>query len=166
VDEAIAFFEKALAIRPDHADTHYNLGTALLQKGRMDEAIARYQKALEIQPVVPEVHNNLRRLAWVLATCPETSGRSGVKALKLAQQLDRLSGGSNPMVAGTLAAAYAETGRFPEAVAAAQRALRLAVAQQNTGLVDGLQEQIRFYQSGFPFRDTGPMKVPAHPDQP
>ena len=50
VDEAIAHYQKALQIKPDYAEAHYNLGIALQQKGRMDEAITHYQKALEIKP--------------------------------------------------------------------------------------------------------------------
>ena len=65
-----------------------------------------------------------------------------------------MSAGKNPLFIGTLAAAYAETGRFAEAVAAAQRALQLATAQNNPALTNALRVQITTYQASYAFRDT------------
>ena len=62
----------------------------------------------------------------MLATSPDHSVRNGTKAVELAQQTGRLSGGKNALMTATLAAAYAEEGRFSEAVTAAKRALQLA----------------------------------------
>jgi tetratricopeptide (TPR) repeat protein len=125
--------------------------------------MAHYQTALTIQPDFAGPCNNL---AWVLATCPEATIRNGGQAVEMAQQANRLSGGQNPVMLKTLAAAYAEAGRFPEAVTAAQRALELAGAQNNTALVHDLQGQIALYRAGAPFRDTSQIDTPAHPNQP
>ena len=54
--------------------------------------------------------------------------------MELARQANDLAGGENPIILHTLAAAFAEAGRFSEAVETAQRALRLAEAQSNTSL--------------------------------
>jgi Flp pilus assembly protein TadD len=113
--------------------------------------MAEYEKALEIDPQSSEAQNNL---AWTMATCPETSLRNGNKAIELAGRADRLSKGGDPNILGTLAAAYAEAGRFSEAITTAGRALQLAAAQKNTAVVDVLQLQIKLYRAGFPFRDT------------
>ena len=59
IDEAVAHFEKALEIKPDYAEAHIDLGTALANGRRMDEAIAHFQKALEIKPDYAEAHINL-----------------------------------------------------------------------------------------------------------
>jgi superkiller protein 3 len=159
VDEAIAQFQKTLEIQPDSAEPHNNLGNALRQKGRISEAIPHYQKALEIQPQSVPVQNNL---AWVLATCPEASLRNGAKAVELAEQANQSSGNQNPLILRTLAAAYAEAGRFPEAVTTAQRALQLATAQTNSGLGKNLEMQIRLYQAGSPFRDPSLTDIKPH----
>ena len=148
MDEAIIQYQKALQINPDNAEVHYNLGCALLQKGRMDEAITQYQKVLQIEPDNAEAQN---KLAWVLATCPQASLRNGDKAVALAQRTNQLTGGGNPVALGTLAAAYAEAGRFPEAVETAQRALQLAETQSNTALADAIRSQLKSYQAGIPF---------------
>jgi Flp pilus assembly protein TadD len=148
VDRAIAHDQRALQIKPDYAEAHNNLANALLQKGNMAEAIVHYQTALQIKPGFVEVQNNL---AWVLATCPQASLRNGNQAVELAQRANQLTGGENPTVLDTLAAAYAEAGRFPEAVQAAQRALQLAAAQSNAALVEAIQSQLKFYQTSSPF---------------
>ncbi len=153
VDEAIIEYQKALAINPNNADLHCNLGDVLIQKGQIDEAIVEYQKALALQPGTVAAQNTLTRIAWVMATSPDSSLRNGTKAIELAQQADRLSGGNNPTTAATLAAAYAEAGKFPEAITNAQRALQLATRQNSTALIAALQAQLKCYQAGAPFRD-------------
>src|SRR5208282_3900669 len=104
VDEAITHYQKALQIEPDNPEAHNNLGNALFQKGSVDEAIVHYQRALQIEPDDAEAQNNLAR---VLATCPQASLRNGNQAVELARRANQLTGGGNPVVLGTLAAAYA-----------------------------------------------------------
>ncbi len=111
-DEAMVQFQKAVQANPKLASAHNDLASALLRHGRADEAAAHYQAAIDAQPGNALFLNNL---AWVLATCPRTSVRNGARALDLAQQAERLSGGRTPSILETLAAAYAETGRFSEA---------------------------------------------------
>jgi len=148
VEEAIAHFQKALAIKPDYADAHNNLGSAFLQQGRLDEAVAHYQKALAIKPDDADVQN---KLAWLLATSPQASLRNGNQAVELAQRANQLTGGENPVILRTLAAACAEAGRFSEAVAITQRALPLAEAQSNKALADDLRLEMKLYQARIPF---------------
>jgi Flp pilus assembly protein TadD len=71
--------------------------------------------------------------------------------VELAEQADALTGGENPVILHTLAAALAEAGRFSEAVETAQRALRLAQAQANPGLARALESETKLYQAGSPF---------------
>ena len=71
--------------------------------------------------------------------------------MELARQANQETGGENPVILHTLAAACAEAGQFPEAVEAAQHALRLAQAQSNTTLAGVLQSELRLYQAGSPF---------------
>lgn len=57
------------------------------------------------------------------------------------------------MILHTLAAAYAEAGRFADATATARRAGELAASQKNGGLMAVLQAEIKLYQAGKPMRD-------------
>jgi tetratricopeptide (TPR) repeat protein len=148
VDEAITHYQKALQIMPDNESVHFNLARAFYQKGKVDQAIAQFQLALQIEPADLEAQNNL---AWCLATCPQASLRNGDKAVQLARRANELAGGKNPVILGTLAAAFAEAGRFGDAVETAQRALHLAEAQSNTKLAGQLQFELKLYQAGSPF---------------
>ncbi len=56
----------------------------------------------------------------------------------------------------TMAAAYAEAGRFPEAMATARQALELARQQNNQALLEGLRARIARYEAGKPFHEASP----------
>src|SRR5262249_54417480 len=99
-------------------------------------------------------------LAWVLATCPDTTLRNGAEALDLAVRENQMTGNQNPKMLRTLAAALAENGRFPEALTVVQKAMQLAQAQQPM-LVESLREQIDAYQAGRPFRDVIQTNTPG-----
>jgi tetratricopeptide (TPR) repeat protein len=148
VDEAITHSPTALQINPDSAKDHIILGNALLKRGSVDEAITQYQKALQINPDSIEAQNNL---AWVLATTLQASLRNGRQAVELAQQANQLAGGENPIILRTLAAAYAEAGRFSDAQQSAQKAMTLAQAAGQSNLVEQLNGELKLYAAGLPF---------------
>jgi tetratricopeptide (TPR) repeat protein len=158
VDEAIAHFETALRLEPNLAQAHNNLANAFLQKGRLAEAVAHYQAAVAALPGNPYLLSNL---AWILATSPEASVRNGPRAVELAQQAVRLSGGNDPSMLGTLAAAYAEAGRFPEAIATVQEAC--ARATNNPGLLERNRQLLELYRKGQPFHEPVAASRPEHP---
>jgi protein O-mannosyl-transferase len=162
INEAVSHYNKALVINPNCAQAHNNLGTALIQIGRVSEALAHFQKAMVINPLNVEAQNNM---ALVLATFPEAWMRNGTKAVELAERADHLTGNGNASISATLAAAYAEAGRFPNAVQTAKRALQLATDQGNTALADAIRTQIRLYQSGSPYRYNSQTSFPASATQ-
>jgi tetratricopeptide (TPR) repeat protein len=161
LDDALVHFQKAVALKPDYASAHNNLANLYQRKGQPRDAIAHYQIAARFRPKNADMANNL---AWLLATCPEASLRNGPQAIELAQKAERLSGDSEPVYIATLAAAYAETGQFSEAVLTAQRALQLASLQHNAALAQALNRQIGLYQAGTPLRDTPGAQLPKTPD--
>ncbi len=107
----------------------------------------------------------LNDTAWMLATNPNASIRNGAEAIKLSQRAVQLCGGREPAVLGTLAAAYAEAGRYPEAVKTVEQALALANSQNNTALAETLQVRVKLYQAGSPYRDAQQPSPPpsGHP---
>ena len=149
--EAIVYYRKAVELEPRNAEFQSNLGFALFQQGNAREAVAHYEASLKIRP---ENAITCKNLAWILATSPEAAARNGVRAVELAESAIRLSGDTDPVFIGTLAAAYAEAGRFAEATTAAQRAQRLAMEQQQPVLVESLKQQLGLYRAGVPFRDV------------
>jgi tetratricopeptide (TPR) repeat protein len=151
VDEAVPHFQKALEVDPKQAQTYYNLGGALYMQGKITESLRRWREGLRVDPNYLPL---LNQTAWVLATCPHASVRNGPEAVALAERAVKVSAGPDPVLLDTLAAAYAEAGRFPEAVRTAHRALDLATQQNAQPLVEGLKASIALYQSRSPLRDT------------
>jgi len=149
VDDAIAAYEQALKNRPTYPEAEKNIGLALFQKGRPSEAIAHWQNALDARP---DSVDSLNNLAWVLATFPDTLIRNRKQALALAKRANQLSGDKNPTILRTLAAAYAENGRFTEARVIAERGLQLANVQENPALANIFEGDIARYRANAPVR--------------
>lgn len=148
LDDAISQYKKSLEIRPQLAEADYKLGNIFAQQGREAEAISHYKSALKTKPNHAPACNNL---AWLLAAGSNPSLRDGPVAIQWAQRADQLAGGRNPVYLGTLAAAYAEAGKFDQAVKTIERALPLAAA--NAALSSALEKQKALYQAGTPSRE-------------
>jgi Flp pilus assembly protein TadD len=144
-DDAAAAFRSALDLSPDDADTLMNLGEVLREQGSPEEAVRLVRRAVESQPdhLAPKLS-----LAWMLATVPQESLRSGLEAVRLAGEVNRATGGTNPEALRVLAAAQAEAGDFSQASATAHRAL--AEAQGETAAQ--IKRDISAYGAGQPIR--------------
>jgi protein O-mannosyl-transferase len=151
--EAITCYQKALENDPDFVKAHVNLGLVLYQQGRTLDAMTHWYEALSLRPTSASA---LNELAWVRATNPEGSLRDGDEAVELAQRAVQLPGGQRPEVLDTLAAAYAEVGRFAAAVETAEHARAMASARGDAPLANRIGERIRLYRAQRPFRDWPP----------
>ena len=119
-------------------------------KGRVREAVGNYEHALQIKPGIVDARNNL---AWILATAPDAAIRNGNKAVELAEEANRVSDARDPNILSTVAAAYAEAGRFAEAMVMAQRALELS-DPKNAKALEKRRLQLQCYEAGSPYRDA------------
>ena len=162
-DEAAARLQKMLEVEPDPVDVRYSLGLILYEHGRIPEAIAQWHELIRVQP---EHTPALSQLAWVLATDPNASCRNGTEAIELARRAVNLTDGQQPAIVDTLAAAYAEAGRFAEAVETAQQALALASSQNNATLAAKVRARIRLYQAGTRYHETQQPSAKEHPEHP
>ena len=151
-EAAIARLRQALELRPEAA-THAELGALLSETGRDREVIAHYRAALLGTPDAPELLNNL---AWLLATSCDATVRDGPEAVRLAERACALTEQPQAIMAGTLAAAYAEAGRYTEAATQAQNARALAQAAGETNLVAKNLELLELYRVGRPYHSPKP----------
>ena len=131
LDEAIIHYQEALKVNPDEAVALRNLAVTQAQRKALLDALARRRELLRQKPNDIALLNDT---AWLLATNPNESVRNGAEALELALRAAKLSDSREPAILGTLAAAYAETGRFAEAVKTAREALQLATEQNKEAL--------------------------------
>ena len=148
LDKSILCFQKIVERDPNQPEFLYSLASALLRTGRIDQGEIYLQQALQIKPDYPEALNDL---AWELATAPEAPLRNGGKAVELAQRANQLASGKDLDILGTLAAAYAEAGRFHDAIRSARRAIESAQATGQQEQVTQFIGHLKLYEAGLPF---------------
>jgi tetratricopeptide (TPR) repeat protein len=150
-DDAVAHYREALRLKPDVAAAHCQLARTLCAQGRTEDAISALGQALRLCAGAPEVAN---ALAWIRATDANSKFRDGAEAVTLAEQAVQRSGGMNPQFLDTLAAAYAEEGRFQEAVSVGTRAFELAVGAGKNGIAAEIENRLTLYRAGKAVRQN------------
>jgi Flp pilus assembly protein TadD len=120
------------------------------------QAVNHYHQALTLKPDMVEALNNL---AWILAASPSDALRNGAEAVRLAERACELSQRREPVLLGTLAAAYAEAGRFGEAVTTAEKARDLATAGGLKDVAAKNSDLLELYRAGRPYREAGAGKL-------
>lgn len=158
---AVESLEKAIDLRPDSATYTQNLAYARLALGDEKGAVAAFEQTLALDPGRAAAAN---RLAWILATSTDDTLRDGPRAVGLAERACERVGDPGAAYLDVLAAAYAEAGRFDDAVATAKQALDLARqrALSATGpdqvarkeQADEIEARLRLYESGKPCRES------------
>jgi tetratricopeptide (TPR) repeat protein len=150
--EALENFEKSIQIDPSSADAHFYSGVVLEQLGSAEEAAIQYRCALLLNPKQDAAMNNLSSL---LATSSNDGLRNGAEAAQLGEQACALTQYRKPIYIGTLAAAYAECGRFSGAVTTAEKAEKLAAAGLND-LAEKNRKLLELYRAAKPYHETPP----------
>ncbi|HYN41591.1 MAG TPA: tetratricopeptide repeat protein [Thermoanaerobaculia bacterium] len=153
LDEAIRHYERALRLRPGLLEPRNNLAFALVALGRPREALPHFEAALKLHGSSRTV---LLGLARTLAVSRSAHIRDGPRAVDLAERAAQLTGHRDPQVLDVLAAAYAETGRFGDAVSTAAAALDLARGAGLTPLAGEIEGHLGLYRSERPFHESGP----------
>jgi tetratricopeptide (TPR) repeat protein len=147
-EEGVPHLERAVALDPELSTAQANLGEAYGALGRRAQAARHFALAVEGEP---DKLFLLNRLGWLLATSPEDDVRDSARAVELGERAVRLTSRQDTVSLDTLAAAYAEAGRFNEAAATAREALALSARR---GTVDqALADRLSLYASGRTFRE-------------
>ncbi len=152
-DEAIAHLQQAVRLMPSFPDGYIQLAKALSQKDRFAEAIVVLKSGLNTNSPNPFVANEY---AWLLATCPVPTLRNAPQAIEIGEALAKATGRKSPQPLDTLAAAYAEAGRFPEAQRVGREALALATSGNDTNLATQLAARVALYEKNQPFHLGSP----------
>jgi len=149
LDNAIAMFSACASVLPADLESHLQLAMLLAARGRTIEAEAHFRETLHQRPDMPQL---LNELAWLLATSDDPAARNGAEAVRLAERACELTSRRQANCIGTLAAAYAETGRFPDAVRTASEAIVIARNAGETNLVEINQKLLELYRANKPHR--------------
>jgi len=150
-DEAMGQFSQAAQLDASYAPPRFQMGRILLKQGHDAEAMPHFREALRIEP------DNLQMLIYVarvLAADENPQICNGAEALVLATKASQLAGKAQPVALDTLAMAYAETGRFDEAVQTGQEAVNLArgAGQKDDAAI--MQQRLELYQKHQPWRES------------
>ena len=156
--QAAVHYLMTITEHPDNNHFMANFYLAVLREnaGFYKDATVHLEAALQINPNSADA---LNRLAWILATCPDATVRNGARAVKLAERACELSQEQNPLYLTTLAAAYAEAGRFDDAVSTTQKAIALANQYGMDQLSEGDQEVLQTYSAHQTYAQTHPATV-------
>jgi Flp pilus assembly protein TadD len=147
--EALTHYRRAVELSPNNALYRRNLAHALGEQGQRAEAQEEYRTAAQLDPQWPQPP--VYQEAWKMASSPLAGERNRVEALKLAKQIEGVSATPRAETWDLLAAAYAEGGRYEEAVAAARKALE-AAGTARPELAQGIAARLRLYQERKPYR--------------
>jgi tetratricopeptide (TPR) repeat protein len=149
-NRAKAHFEAAVEADPTFAQPYFSLGLILDAQGKPEQAVTNFLQVIKLWPDWPSGYN---QLAWLRATHPRADMRGGGEAVRLAERACELAGDKAAHFFPTLAAAYAEAGRFAEATRTAERAHALALAAGDKETAQAAEAQLAFYRQQRPFRD-------------
>lgn len=149
--EAEQKFAEVVEKDAESSEAHYHLGSIRARLHRPEEAVGPLRKAIELNPAHPAA---LNELAWIMATSPQDKLRNGAEAVKLAERAVQNTENKKAQAMDTLAAAYAEEGRFDDAVSTAQKAQETARKMGDFKVVEEMKKREELYWQGKAYRDT------------
>jgi len=148
--QAVKYLQKALENYPEHINARYNLAMSLWGLGKVPEAVGQYKQILEMKPDWATAANSL---AWILATDKNEAIRNGKEAIGWALVACKGEGQENSEYLDTLAAAYAEAGRFEQAVRTAKESIELARSAKDENLALEVEHRLGLYRSKKAFHE-------------
>jgi Flp pilus assembly protein TadD len=157
-DDALREYAEAARLAPEDPRADYLMGKASLLQGQSAEAMKHFHDALKLEP------NNFETLTWlarVLAADESSTNRNGTEAVSIAERANELTAGEQPFVLDTLGMAFAEARQFEKAQAAILKAMQLATTAGAHKNVPDMEQRLKLYQAGQPYREDFAKAAPA-----
>jgi tetratricopeptide (TPR) repeat protein len=142
--------KEGLRVNPLNAELHITIAAAYASLGDLTNQVAHLRSATNLKPDADETLNNL---AWILASTANDNVRNAAEAVKLAERACDLTQRREPVLLGTLAAAYAAAGRFKEAVETAEQARDKAIAVGQDEVAQKNRQLLELYRAGKAYRE-------------
>lgn len=141
--EATPHLEAAVRLNPQHPDAQFNLAELYVLTGRVREAIVHHREALRLRP---RWEPPLIGLSWIFSASADASLHNAAEAVRLATMAVASTRRENGAALDALAAAYARSGRFDEAVAAAEEALAILRRLRADDLAAQVERRLELYR--------------------
>jgi len=151
LDEARKRWEQVIEKNPKVIEPYVSLAELGLSERDFAEGERWLRAGLEQAPDAPGLANGL---AWILATSTDDEQRNGAEAVRLAEKVCELTKRGRHEYLDTLAAAYAEVGRFDEAVKTATESVRLADEAGAKESAETYRQRSALYEKQQPYRDS------------
>lgn len=149
--EAVPVFRGLLKTSPGNVEARIDEAECLVRLGEDREALQAIEFGYQASPGQAALQEAVVR---VLAASPDAGVRDGQRAVRLAEAL--VAASRRPETLESLAMAYAELRRFPEAIRAQEEAVAAAARENRAGLADYLRGTLQRYQRGLPCRTPWP----------
>jgi tetratricopeptide (TPR) repeat protein len=147
-DQAMKHFARAVQIKPQNFQAYNNMGVVFALEGKVKEAVSCWNRVLKLKSDwVPAINN----LAWTKATQDDPNLRNPEEAVQLATRACELTEYSQADCLDTLAAAYAASGRYSQAIETAQKAVPAAEGIGDKKLAKEIRERLNLYRAGRPY---------------
>jgi len=163
-DQAISTYNRVLELNPRLPNAYVNRGQAYKLAGDAkgdasdyQQAIADYHAALALNGSFANAYNNL---AWLEATCADSTYRNGKDAIINAQRACQLTRYRGRAQLDTLAAAYANAGDYTNAVKWETTLIAMTnhwhmPQQLDSSLMKEWKDRLALYQSHKPLHQSG-----------
>jgi tetratricopeptide (TPR) repeat protein len=151
-DLARADFDYSIIRLDPRSGRAYQLrGATYYREHQYANAKADFAKAIELNPEDPKAYN---AAAWLMATCPDAKFRDGPKAIELAGKSCEITSWRLPSTIDTLAAAYAEDGKFDDAIKSENQAIEIWSSRWRhvDASIKAARDRLELYQAGKPYR--------------
>ncbi len=148
VDKALELFDETLKEDPEDSRALAGRADAKLNAGMHAEAVVDYEAALKLDE---EDDHALNNLAWLLATSTFDEVRDGKRAIELATKAAEVTNYEEAHILSTLAAAYAESGNFEEAVKWSEKSIEISSSDKQKA---DLKKELETFKAGKPVREN------------
>jgi len=151
---ALLRWGELLGNTPPERREHQETAHTALSSDSISKQIEGFREIIRREPDATVALNNL---AFLLATAPDASLRNGPEAVSCSERACALTGHTNLATLATLAAAYAEAGRFNEAIGTAEKTCKIAAEASNPALLQHNMQLLELYRRRQPYHQR-----PAH----
>ena len=147
-DKAVKDYSEAIRLDPQWSDAYFNRANAHKARKAYDQAARDYAEVIRLDPEDADAYSSL---AWLLATCPEGRVRDGRRAVEYATRACELTSWEASYFLAALGAAYAEVGKFDEAIKWQERALESRQYDREEG--EAARHRLKLFEDRKPYRE-------------